>query len=106
MKTKCYSVRLSALIDISEKCYKAVAFDGSFALIPKTFVFGRDFEVQKSESYWIAAWILERRNLQYSSKKVAWFDEDQNQVPSYSVTRHRPASVAPKSNNEIKDLSR
>lgn len=106
MKTKCYSVRLSALIDISERCYKAVGFDGSSALIPKTFVFGRDYEIQKSESYWIAAWILDRKQLQYSTKKVAWFDENQNKIPTYSVTRHRPTAVAPKANNEIKDLSR
>jgi hypothetical protein len=75
-KIKCYSVRLERLSDISEKSYKASSFDGSTAFIPKSMVFGEDYEVQKSDAYWIAAFILEKPdcNLQYSSKKVKWFD--------------------------------
>ncbi len=75
-KIKCYSVRLAELKSISEKSYKAVAYDGSEAFIPKSMVFGNDFEVQKSEAVWIAAFILEKEDckLQYSSKKVKWFN--------------------------------
>lgn len=73
-KTKCYSVRLQSLIQITEKCFKAIAFDGSEALIPVQFVFGQDYEVVKSDAYWIAAWILERKDLQFSTKKVKWFE--------------------------------
>ncbi|KAA6348485.1 hypothetical protein EZS27_004085 [termite gut metagenome] len=75
-KIKCYSVRLESLREISEKAYKATAFDGSTAVIPKSMVFGEDLEIEKSDAYWIAAFILEKddRNLQYSSKKVKWFD--------------------------------
>ena len=40
MKVLCYSVRLSSLTSISEKAYKAVAFDGSEAIIPKSQVLG------------------------------------------------------------------
>lgn len=40
MKVLCYSVRLSSLTSISEKAYKAVAFDGSEAIIPKSQVSG------------------------------------------------------------------
>lgn len=72
-KTKCYSVRLESLSSISEKAYKATAFDGSTAIIPKSQVFGQDFEVQKSDAYWISSWILEQKELQYSDKKVRWF---------------------------------
>ncbi|MDR1883737.1 MAG: hypothetical protein LBR26_13275 [Prevotella sp.] len=72
-KTKCYSVRLESLFSISEKAYKATAFDGSTAVIPKSQVFGQDFDVQKSDAYWISAWILEQKELQYSNKKVRWF---------------------------------
>lgn len=75
MKTPCYSVRLESLTRISPKCYKAVAFDGSEALIPKKCVFGQDYEVAKSNAYWIAEWILKKRDLQYSSKKVKWFNQ-------------------------------
>ena len=75
-KIKCYSVRLQSLTSISEKSYKATAFDGSTAFIPKSMVFNYDYEVQKSEAYWIAAFILEKEDckLQYSSKKIKWFE--------------------------------
>lgn len=75
-KYKCYSVRLEMLEDYSEKSYKAHAFDGSTAFIPKSAVFGQDFDVQKSDAYWIAAWVLDKDDckLQYSSKKVKWFE--------------------------------
>ena len=58
MKTKCYSVRLDSLVQISDKCYLATAFDGSEDYIPSKFIFGYDPAVQKSNAYWIAAWIL------------------------------------------------
>jgi hypothetical protein len=70
---KCYSVRLESLVSISERAYKATAFDGSEDIIPKSQVFGQDWEVSKSEAYWISAWILEKKKIQYSSKKVKWF---------------------------------
>lgn len=75
-KIKCYSVRLAELKSVSEKSYKATAYDGSEAFIPKSMVFGQDNEVQKSEAVWIAAFILEKDdcNLQYSDKKVKWFE--------------------------------
>ncbi len=73
MKTKVISVRLQSLVSISDKAYKATAFDGSEAIIPKSQVFGQDWDVQKSDAYWISSWILEQKDLQYSDKKVAWF---------------------------------
>lgn len=75
-KVKCYSVRLESLTEISEKAYKAVAFDNSTAIIPKSQVFGKDYEVQKSDAYWISEWILQQKSLQYSRKKVQWFSRD------------------------------
>ena len=42
MKTKCYSVRLDSLVQISDKCYLATAFDGSEDYIPAKFIFGYD----------------------------------------------------------------
>jgi len=72
-KTMCYSVRLESLTEISPKAYKAVAFDGSEAIIPKSQVYGQDYEVQKCLAVWISAWILEKKELQFSDKKVRWF---------------------------------
>lgn len=92
-KIKCYSVRLESMVSISEKCFKATAFDGSTALIPKSQVFGQDYDVQKSEAWWISAWVLEQKDIQYSSKKVSFFDKDRAEfVPETGVEieRHIP----------------
>lgn len=105
MRTECVSVRLESLYSISEKAYKAVAFDGSEAIIPKSQVFGRDYDVIKSEAWWISAWILEKKELQYSDKKRAWFDnESRERLPDIIVEKHRPERVEPLDNNEIEEL--
>ena len=69
MKTLCYSVRLESLVKISDKAYKATSFDGTTDIIPASQVFGQDYEVMKCEAYWISAWILGKKNIQYSPKK-------------------------------------
>lgn len=97
-KTKVYSVRLKSLTSISPKAYKATAFDGSSAILPKSQVFGQDYEVQKSEAYWIAAWILEQKDLQYSTKKGGWYNPRTGLVePSIyiEVERHVPEKLDP-----------
>lgn len=106
MKTLCYSVRLSSLTRISEKAYKAVSFDGSTDIIPASQVFGRDYDVMKSDAYWIAAWILPKKSIQYSGKKHAWFDEDGHQLPTYTIERHTPEKREAVTSNEINDLKR
>lgn len=88
-----YSVKLKNFVAISDKCYKAVAFDGSEALIPKSQVAGRDLDVAKSEAYWISEWILERKDLQYSTKKSARFDKNGKQYPNIEIERHIPQKV-------------
>ena len=106
-KIKCYSVRLENLSDFSEKAYKAHAFDGSTAIIPKSMMFGHDYEVQKSDAYWIAAFILEKEDckLQYSGKKYAWFDsESRKMLPTYIVAKHEPEPKEVVTSNEIKEL--
>jgi len=91
-KVKCYSVRLESLISISEKAYKATAFDGTTAIIPKSQVFGQDYDVQKSDAYWISAWILGQKELQYSSKKESWFEKELSHASNEGVEieRHIP----------------
>lgn len=94
MNVKCLSVRLNSLTKVSEKAYKAKAFDGSSAIIPASQVFGQDYEISKSNAYWIAEWILKQKDLQYSDKKVAWFDSvTLKQLPYYTITRHIPEKV-------------
>ena len=107
MKSLCYSVRLSSLTAISDKCYKATAFDGSEALIPKSQVFGQDYSVSKSEAYWISAWILEQKSLQYSRKKEATFDSvTRKEVPTWTIEKHEPTKIDPLENNTIAALKR
>ena len=75
MKTKCYSVRLESLAPISAKCYKARSWDGKECLIPRSVVKGQDWEVMKSEAWWIAAWWLEKHSgVTFTSKKVKWIE--------------------------------
>ena len=105
-RTKCISVRLSSLVSISDKAYKATAYDGSSCVLPKSQVFGKDYEVMKSDAYWISEWILHQKNIQYSSKKVAFFDEKRNKLPNYEVEHHFAEKVAPKAENIIEELKR
>lgn len=104
MKTLCYSVRLESLVKISDKAYKATSFDGTTDIIPASQVFGHDYDVVKSDAYWISAWILDKKNIQYSSKKKAWFDENGHQLPTYIVEHHTPKRQKAKDNNVINEL--
>ena len=107
MKVLCYSVRLSSLTRISEKCMCATAFDGSEALIPTSQIFGQDYSVSKGEAYWISSWILEKKDLQYSAKKEAWFDSvTKKMMPTYKIEKHEPIKVEPKESNNIERLKK
>lgn len=105
MKVKCYSVRLKSLTPLSAKAYLAEAFDGSSDVIPASQIFGQDFDVSKSDAYWISEWILQKKELQYSSKKIGWFDsESRKMLPTYTVERHTPEHKDAVASNEIKNL--
>jgi len=106
MRTKCYSVRMESMRKISDKAYRVRSFDGSEDIIPVSQVFGPDYEVQKCEAYWIAAWILPKKSIQWSDKKEAWFDENGNRLPDYTIERHHPEKVEAKENNEINQLKK
>jgi hypothetical protein len=107
MKVLCYSVRLESLTDISAKCCKANAFDGSEALIPKSQIFGQDYSVSKSEAYWISEWILKQKTIQYSAKKEAWFDSvTKKQLPTWKIEKHEPEKIEAKENNTIQRLKK
>ena len=106
MRTLCYSVRLESLVRISDKAFKATAFDGSSDIIPASQVFGVDYEVQKSDAYWISAWILGKKSIQYSGKKQAWFDESGKMLPTYTIERHTPDKKEARKSNVINELKR
>lgn len=109
MKTKVLSVRLQSLVRISDKAYKASGFDGSEDILPVSQVFGRDYDVQKSDAYWIAAWILEKKNLQYSDKKIGWYNPTTGRVePNITITveKHIPSRKQPVNIEPHVDLNR
>lgn len=106
MKTLYYSVKLKSLERISAKAFKAICFDGSSAIIPASQIKGPDFEVEKTEAYWISAWILEKKNIQYSARKQAWFDKDGRRLPLYTIKKHTPRKLTPLEHNIINSLKR
>lgn len=105
-KVKCFSVRLKSLVSISEKAYKATSFDGTTAIIPKSQVFGQDYDVQKSDAYWISSWILGQKELQYSTKKESWFEKELSHVSGEGVEieRHIPEEKEPVEVEPIAEL--
>lgn len=106
---KCYSVRLLSLEEISAKCLKAIAFDGSSALIPKSLVMGKDYDVKKSDAYWIQSWFLHKSecNLQFSAGKEAWFNKDTGeQLPTYKIEVNIPKKINPVEDNSIQELKK
>lgn len=105
MKVLCYSVRLESLTQISDKAFRATAFDGSTDIIPASQVYGQDWEVCKSQAYWISAWILSKKNIQYSSKKKAYFDKETHHKINTIVEHHVPDRVLP-INNIITELKK
>lgn len=104
MKTKCLSVRLKSLELISHKAYKATDFNGNTDIIPASQVMGVDYDVLKSEAYWITEWILDKKNITYNSKKIAWFDENSQMIPFYTIEKHCPVKIEPKNSNIIDEL--
>ena len=102
MKIKCFQIKLRSLKDISSKCFLATAFDGSEAFIPKSQYFGCD-----GSGHWISAWILERKDLQYSTKKSAMFDRDTGRMmPEVTYKRHVPSKITPVESSPDKNLLR
>ncbi len=107
MRIKCHSVRLQSLVSISDKAYKATAFDGSTAIIPASMIFGQDYDVMKSEAHWISSWILEQKELQYSAKKTAWFDKDTGRMlPDIKIEKHIPEKIEINNVEPLKELER
>lgn len=99
-------MRVATIAQISPKAYKISSFDGSEDIIPSSCVFGRDYEVAKSDAYWIASWILEKKKIQYSTKKVAWFDKESGRkLPTFKIERNSPKYIEPVKNNDIDELA-
>lgn len=107
MIVKCYSVRLKELRRISPKAYVAICYDGHKDIIPSSQVFGNDFNVHKSDAFWISEWILERKSLQYSRNKSCFFDSNtRRMLPNIKIEKHKPVHIEALGSNEIDILRR
>lgn len=87
-KTRAISIRLKSLIEISPKCYKAEDWQNNSALIPKSQVFCQDYEVQKSDAWWVAEWFVlkEEFKLMVSIDKRAWYNPATGKIePNYDT---------------------
>ena len=110
-KIKVVSVRLKTLTEISPKCYKATDWQGNSTLIPKSQVFGQDYDVQKSDAYWISEWFARKEDfdLMISLKKQAWYNPKSGNIePNYEIIieHHVPEKIDPVENNTIKELKK
>lgn len=110
-KTKVYSVRLQHLTQITSKCWKAIDWQNTEFLIPDSQYFGRDYDVTKSDAYWIACWIIEKEEckLQVSTKKIGWYNPQKGIVEppiEIIVEHHTPEKINPVENNTIKELKK
>ena len=109
MKVKCYSVKIKELKDISEKAFKITCFDGSSDIFPKSAVYDIDDSRAAGNSIWIAAWILEKRNIQYSTKKVGYFNTETREIEHATRTiikKHIPEKIEVKEASIDNDLIR
>ena len=105
MKVKCISVRLKSLVRITDKAYKATDFNGNTDIIPASQVYGEDYEVGKSEAYWVSEWILSQKSLTFSWHKERFFDSaTRRQLPTYTVDYHKPVKIEPVNENKIATL--
>ena len=102
---KCYLVKLKSLIRISDKAYKATAFDGTEDILPVKMVIARESSITTSEAWWVSAWILERKKIPYSKKDHKYFDiETLKEKPEVIIEKHKPKPLTPVASNEISSL--
>lgn len=108
MATEVYSVRIVEMREVSPKAVSLTAFDGSSDIFPKSAIYGHDDEVGKCEAVWVAAWILPKKALQYSTKKMRMADDLTGKVyaprPTIEREYHNAPEVAPVESHEIESL--
>ena len=103
---KAYSVRIKSIKDISDKAVSIESFDGRKDIFPNSQILANDYDVSKSIAIWVSAWILEKKNIQFSKKKVAWFNEIGEMLPQYKIKKHVPERKTPVKTEPAKELVR
>lgn len=106
MRSKCYKVRLKRLTSISDKAYLAEDYSGNKDVLPKSQVYCPDLAAGEDEEvWWISAWILEKKSLNYSTKGAKFYDTKRHRLTS-TGSMHVAAQVEPISDNSVEELKR
>ena len=95
----CVAVRLKDIRRISARACVAVDFEGNEAILPLSTVYG-PYVINgelKPDTYWVAKWILEKKNLKYNSKNTVQFldCERDNLVNEEFIIEHVPEPKEP-----------
>lgn len=94
MRVVCHRVRLKELISISDKCYKAVCFDGKSDLIPKSQVYEIELTSKDILEVWLPEWILHQKKLQYSPTHKREYDKGTGkQIPKVEIIKNIPQKI-------------
>ena len=102
--TKCYLVHAAEFRHISDKAAVVRTFDGASCTIPLSQYC---IEPTEENAVWIAAWVLEKSPLQYTTKKIGWYSADTGRVQIQStVYRHVPERLNPENSQPDADLLR
>ncbi|MFA6831310.1 MAG: hypothetical protein WCR36_03440 [Bacteroidaceae bacterium] len=99
----CYSVVFKELYSISPKACKAVCFDGSSDILPISTIYGPDISRPSKNAWWVADWILRKKNLTYS-QKIECFFQDGRMIEEEEIILHSPKIKEPIKDNSIDEL--
>ena len=96
------SVKVKEAKKVTEKAWLLRMWDGREDIVPASQIEGWDGE----NSLWVSEWILEKKNLQWSSKRKAFKSKDGRMVLADSIRKHTPERVTNFGSNEINELKR
>jgi hypothetical protein len=96
---KCYKVKLKDLSSISEKAYKATAYDGSSCILPKSQVI-RPID---NDAWYISTWIMDQKEIQHSKKNIFMVDTSTMQARPFVVIEHHVPKQIENLNSEPND---
>lgn len=74
-KTKCHLVKIKSIVSHGG-AYLIEDYNGNSDFFPKSTV----FENYHNNEVYIAIWILEKKSITYSRKKVYWHDSKTNKI--------------------------
>ena len=91
-QVKCYLVKFKDLISISEKAFKAVAYDGSECILPKSQVVRPG---SNDNDWYVSCWIMDQKEIQHSKQKVFMVNSETMQIrPFVVIETHVPEQIS------------